>query len=56
MNYSKDKKRVSLNNTSVAAVPHTRDIAKVTKNLAAPFTPTDLAVNLQCVLDYRLEW
>ena len=35
---------------------HARDIAKVTKNGAAPFVPTDFHINLQCALDHRLDW
>ena len=40
MNYNKDKKRARLNNKSVERMIHTRDIAKVTDNIAAPFAPT----------------
>ena len=56
MNYNRDKKRASLNNKSVESVIHTRDIAKVTDNVAAPFAPTDLAIDLRRALDHRLEW
>ena len=56
MNYNKDKKRACLNDKSVESVIHTRDIAKVTNNIAAPFAPTDVDINLQRALDHRLEW
>ena len=56
MNYNKDKKRESLNDKSVASVIHTRDIPKVTKNIAEPFTTSDLTIDLKCALDHRLKW
>ena len=56
MNYITGKKRASLNDKSVESVIHTRDIAKVTNNVTAPFATTDLAINLQRALDHRLEW
>ena len=56
MNYNRDKKRASLNNKSVESVIHARDIAKMTNNIAAPFAPTDVDIDLQRALDHRLEW
>ena len=56
MNYNKDKKRQRLNDKSVASVIHTRDIPKVTKNVAAPFDSSDLTINLKCALDHRIKW
>ena len=54
-NYNKDKKRVRLNYKNIASVIYTSDIAKVTNNVTAPFTLTDLAIDLQHALDHRLE-
>ena len=56
MNYNKDKKRQRLNDKSVASVIHTRDIPKVTKNIAAPFDSSDLTIDLKCALDHRIKW
>ena len=56
MNYNKDKKRASLNDKSVESVIHTRDIPKVTENVAAPFAQNDLSIDLQRALDHRLKW
>ena len=56
MNYNKDKKRASLNDKSVESVIHTRDIPKVTKNVAAPFAQNNLSIDLQRALDHRLKW
>ena len=56
MNYNKDKKRARLNDKSVESVIHTRDITKVTNNVAAPFAPTDVDIDLQRAPDHRLEW
>ena len=56
MNYNKDKKRARLNNKSVESVIHARDIAEVTNNIAAPFAPTNVDIDLQRALDHRLEW
>ena len=55
MNYNKNKNRARLNNRSVASIIHTRDIVKVTDNIAAPFTPTDLAIDFQRALNHKLE-
>jgi hypothetical protein len=56
MNYNKDKKRARLSDKSVESVIHARDIAKVTDNVAEPFAPTDVNINLERALDHRLEW
>ena len=57
MNYNKDKKRARLDNKSIESVIHTRDIPKVTKNVAAPFAQTHLSsIDLQRALDHRLKW
>ena len=56
MNYNKDKKRQCLNDKSVASVIHTRDIPKVTTNIAASFDSSDLTIDLKCALDHRLKW
>ena len=56
MNYNKDKKRARLSDKSVESVIHARDIAKVTDNVAEPFAPTDVNIDLERALDHRLEW
>lgn len=56
MNYNKDKKRSRLHDDSVASVLHTRDIPKVTKDVAAPFSESDLTIDLKSAFDHKLEW
>ena len=56
MNYNKDKKRARLGDNSVESVIHTRDIPKVTENIAAPFAQNDVSIDLQRALDHRLKW
>ena len=56
MNYNKDKKRASLGDNSVESVIHTRDIPKVTKNIAALFAQNNVSIDLQRALDHRLKW
>ena len=56
MNYNKDKKRARLSDKSVESVIHARDIAKVSDNVAEPFAPTDVNINLERALDHKLEW
>ena len=55
MNYNKDKKRARLSDKSVESVIHARDIAKVFDNVAEPFAPTDVNINLEHALDHKLE-
>ena len=55
-NYKKVGKRENLKSESVASVIHSRDIGKVTNNVAASFTSSGLAIDLQHALYHRLEW
>ena len=56
MNLKKDKHRASLNDESMPNIIHTRDVAPMTDDPAAPFAATNLVIDGKGALKHRLKW